>query len=261
VMQRSLSVTAAVLLAAVAVITAPAQAQPQPNDVRIPTATITVSAAASLTDTFPLISAAFQRRYPQVRVRMNFSGSNALVEQIRSGAPVDVLATASESTMQLAYRVGLTKPSMLFARNALMIATPPGNPGRIRGLADLQNNRVLVAVCAPAVPCGVATDQLLKKNRIPVRPVTRELDVRAVLGKVIADQVDAGIVYRTDVRAARNRVMGIAIPDHQNVFVNYAIAVTADPSNERAAKAFIDFVRYSRTAQEILRSSGFGTPW
>ena len=63
------------------------------------TGSITVSAAASLTDVFPVIAKAFQKRYPGTSVRFNFGGSSTLVNQIKGGAPVDVLATASEPTM------------------------------------------------------------------------------------------------------------------------------------------------------------------
>jgi molybdate transport system substrate-binding protein len=85
--------------------------------------------------------------------------------------------------------------------------------------------------------------------------------VRAVLGKVIGDQVDAGLVYATDVRVAGDKVVGIAIPAKDNVFKNYSIAVVSDSRNAQAARAFVDFVRDTRSAQEILRSRGFTKPW
>ena len=73
----------------------------------MPKGTIVVSAAASLTDVFPVIAAAFQKRYPGTTVKFNFGGSSALVEQINAGAPVDVLATASEPTMWKAVAAGI----------------------------------------------------------------------------------------------------------------------------------------------------------
>lgn len=224
----------------------------------IPSGTITVSAAASLTDVFPVIAKAFERRYPQINVRFNFGGSPALVEQIRAGAPVDVLATASEPTMLEAVSEGLVGRPLLFAKNSLMIATPPGNPAGVKSLNDLPN--VTLAVCQVTVPCGSATQSLFSANKLSVSPVTKELDVRAVLGKVMADQVDAGIVYVTDVRAVGKRVTGVSIPVGRNVTNSYPIAVASDTKHKAAAKAFVDYVRYSTSAQGILRAWGFAKP-
>lgn len=245
-------------------LTAPhvrADNRPNPYVRSIPAATITVSAAASLTDVFPVIAQAFKKRYPQLQVSFNFGSSNSLVEQIRAGAPVDVLATADEASMGRASNANLTGAPILFARNTMAIATPKGNRARIAGLADLQKSTVDVAVCAPQVPCGRLATELLAKNNLAITPVTTELDVRSVVGKVIADQVDAGIVYSTDVRAFPDEITGVTIPRANNVVTNYPIATVNESRNGQAAKAFVDYVRYSSSAQRILRAWGFSSPW
>lgn len=240
-----------VTLGALFSISSPASSLPK----SIPSGTITVSAAASLTDVFPVIARAFERKYPQITVRFNFGGSPALVEQIKSGAPVDVVATASESSIRKAQSQGLVGRPLFFAKNSMTIATPAGNPAGIKSVKDLTG--VSVAVCEVTVPCGMAAASLFNLNSVKVTPVTKELDVRAVLGKVMADQVDAGIVYVTDVRAVGNKVSGVAIPASQNVTTTYPIATVTDSRQQAAAKAFVDFVRYSSSAQGILRSWGF----
>lgn len=237
----------------------PAQGAPSPAP--RPAGTVTVSAAASLTDVLPVIARAFQRRYPGTTVTFNFAGSSALVEQVKAGAPVDVLATASEPTMWKAVSAGLVGRPLLFAKNAMAIAMPPGNPGRIRQLSDLTRPGVTTALCDVAVPCGAAARDLLRRNGITVTPVTRELDVRHVLGKVMADEVDAGIVYVTDVRAVGDKVTALTIPTAQNVTTTYPIATVSDAPNPVAAKAFVDYVRYTTSAQGILRAYGFAKPW
>ncbi len=239
-----------------AVIAVPSTATPKPSTA--PSGTITVSAAASLTDVFPVIAAAFEKAHPQIDVTFNFGSSSALVEQLRAGAPADVLATASQSTMAKALSSRLVSRASPFAGNTMMIATPPGNPAGVRSLTDL--SRVSVALCEVAVPCGTAARDLFAKNGITVTPVTRELDVRAVLGKVMADQVDAGIVYVTDVRAAGRKVTGVPIPSSRNVTTTYPIAVVADSRQQAAARAFVDYVRLNPSAQGILRASGFAKP-
>ena len=230
-----------------------------PTSASIPATTLTVSAASSLTDVMPAIALAFEKRYPQIDVRFNFGGSSALVEQIRGGAPVDVLATASETTMWKAVTAKLVGRPLFFARNTMAIAMPRGNPAGVKSISDLSH--VSVALCDVSVPCGAAASELLKLNEVTVTPVTRELDVRDVLGKVIADQVDAGIVYVTDVRAAGNKVTSISISPNVNVTTTYPIAAVTGSQHQAAAKAFVDYVRYTPSAQGILRAWGFARPW
>lgn len=222
-----------------------------------PTGTVTVSAAASLTDVFPPIGEAFTERYPGTSVVFNFGGSSALVSQVLAGAPVDVLATASQSTMQAAVDAAAVDSPAMFAENTMAIAMPPDNPAGIASLADLAKPGVRVGVCDAAVPCGAAADSLLTLNELSVTPVTRELDVRAVLGKVMSGDLDAGIVYVTDVRAAGDRVATVQIPAASNVTTTYPIAVVVGTANPALATAFVDFVRLSPSAQGLLRDYGF----
>lgn len=237
-----------------------AGATPDPAIARLPATTITVSAAASLSDVFPVIGRAFTKRYPNIRVAFNFAASNALVEQLRAGAPVDVIATASEPTMWKAVNAGWAGRPVLFARNSMAVALPKGNPGRVRSLDSLADPAVTVAVCNVAVPCGTAARDLLARNRITVNPVTRELDVRAVLAKVEADEVDAGIVYVTDIRAAGASIASLPIPASRNVTTTYPIATVTSSQQPQASRAFIDYVRGSSSAQGILRAWGFAKP-
>lgn len=232
----------------------PAQAAQQPSG------EIRVSAASSLTDVLPVIARAFEQRYPGTKVRFNFAGSSTLVNQVIEGAPVDVIATASEATMGKAVKSGAVLRPVPFARNTMTIALPPGNPARIRSLADLGRRGVLVGVCDAAVPCGTAARDLLARARIPVTPVTRELDVRALLGKVMSGDLDAGIVYVTDVRAVGRKVASVPIPANVNVTTTYPIAAVRDARNPTGARAFVDYVRADPTAQGILRAAGFTRP-
>ena len=222
--------------------------------------TVTVSAASSLTDVLPVIAAAFMKKYPGTTVKFNFGGSPALVEQINAGAPVDVLATASEPTMWKAVNAGRVNAPYLFAKNSMAVAMPPGNPAGITRISDLSRPGVLVAVCAVAVPCGAATRDVLKLNSVVLKPVTLDLDVRDVLGKVMADEVDAGIVYVTDVKAAGGKVTSVTIPPASNVTTTYPIATVIGAPNAEAARAFVMFVRFTTSAQGILRAYGFVRP-
>ena len=231
-----------------------------PTAIIVPSGTITISAASSLTDVLPVIAAAFEKRFPKVKVKFNFGGSSTLVEQLNAGAPVDVIATASEPTMAKALAAGTAVAPILFAKNTMAIAMPAGNPAHVTALTDLARPGVLVAICDVAVPCGAAARDLFKNANITVTPVTRELDVRMVLAKVVADEVDAGIVYVTDVKWARSKVTSVTIPSALNVITSYPVAAVKASGNPVAAKAFVQYLRYSFSAQGILRAYGFMNP-
>lgn len=222
------------------------------------TSTITVSAASSLTGAFREIGTAFTQR-TGTAVTFNFGGSSALAEQINGGAPVDVFAAASASTMQAIIDRGNAASPVIFATNTLQIATPPGNPAGVVALAQLADPSVTVAACRPEVPCGAAAVSLFERNGLAVTPVTLEPDVRSVLGKVISDEVDAGVVYVTDVVAASDMVTGIAIPAESNVITTYPAAAISSSTNATAAAAFVGFLT-STEAQAILADAGFAPP-
>ena len=219
--------------------------------------TLTVSAASSLTDAFTEIGEKFMAVHPDTELRFNFAGSSTLAEQINAGAPVDVFAAASLATMQTAVDAGTVTEPTVFTANALAVAVPAGNPAGLTSLADLADDDVTVVVCAVPVPCGVEAQKLFRSNALDVTPVSLEPDVRAVLTKVIADEADAGIVYRTDVAAAGPAVEGILIADDINVVNEYPIAVTVDAPPE--AQEFVDFV-LGEQGQAILAIRGFTSP-
>lgn len=218
-------------------------------------AVITVSAAASLTEAFTEIGEAFEERNPGVTVRFNFAGSSTLAEQINSGAPVDVFASASDAAMDRAQDA--LDERVPFASNTLAIVVPPGNPAGITALEDLAQSSVTLVICDAPVPCGAAAMSLIDKNELGVTPASLEPDVRAVLTKVITDEADAGIVYLSDVLAAGTRVESIEIPDSSNVTTTYPIAIVNSASP--AARDFMEFV-LGPDGQAIMRKWGFGTP-
>ncbi|MBK9739700.1 MAG: molybdate ABC transporter substrate-binding protein [Actinobacteria bacterium] len=221
--------------------------------------TVTVSAASSLTGAFTEIATAFERQNPGVAVRVNLGGSSALAEQINAGAPVDVFASASASTMATVVAAGNAVNPTTFARNSLAVVTPPANPAGITSLSDLARPGVTVAVCAPQVPCGSAAASLLDRAGIRVTPATLDPDVKAVLSRVTSDEVDAGIVYVTDARAAGAEAHTVEIPTSENVSTDYLIAVVEGSDQVDWARSFVDFVT-GPGARATLTTAGFESP-
>lgn len=220
--------------------------------------TVTVFAAASLTDAFTDVAVAFEDAHPDATVELNFAGSSTLREQILQGAPADVYAPADVSNMDRVVHAGLVAEPETFATNDLQIAVPPGNPAHVEGLEDFGEADLVLGLCAEEVPCGEFSRRVLEAAGVTPEPDTREPDVRALLTKVEAGELDAGIVYTTDVVSAAN-VEGIDIPQDRNVVATYPIGVVRDAEPVALVAAFVDFV-LGADGQAILRSHGFGAP-
>lgn len=210
---------------------------------------LTVFAASSLTDVFGDIAAAFEAAHPGVDVTLQFAGSSRLATQINAGASADVFAAADERT---ATQVDARQVTV-FARNRPAIAVPPDNPAGVTGLDSLTDRDLVLALCAPDVPCGALAEQVGGPELVAAAD-TREPNVRGVLTKVLLGEVDAGVVYITDLTAAGDAVTGIDI-DHP-ASTAYPVALLSESPE---AADFVAFV-LSPPAQELLAGAGFEAP-
>ena len=220
---------------------------------------ITVFAAASLTETFTELGRQFEADNPGTKVTFSFGASSALAEQINNGAPADVFASASPKNMDQVVSVGGASDPKVFATNKMEIATPPNNPAKITSVDDLAKSSVKTALCQPQVPCGSVAQQVLTNAKITVQPVTLEPDVKSVLSKVQLGEVDAGMVYLTDVKAAGDKVAGVQIAEDVNASTDYPIAALTKSSNAAVASAFEDLV-LSPAGGSVLTAAGFSQP-
>ncbi len=220
--------------------------------------TLTVFAAASLKATFDQIRTAFMAAHPDVDFpEITYDGSSTLVTQLQNGAPADVFASADEANMDKVQ--DLVTDRVDFATNSLQIAVAPGNPKKIRSLADLAEPGVITVICQAEVPCGAASHKALDAAGVTLTPASEEQNVTAVLTKVATGDADAGLVYRTDVTSSGGTVEGVDFPQASEAVNTYPIAVLKDSTNSAAARAFVDLVT-STEGQKVLASVGFGKP-
>ena len=218
--------------------------------------TVNVFAAASLTGTFTQLGKDFEAAHPGVKVTFNFAGSSALAQQINQGAPADVFASASPKNMD---QVTDKNTPTVFVTNTLEIAVPKGNPGKVTGLQDFADKDKKIAICAVQVPCGAAADKVFKAAGITPQPDSLEQDVKAVLTKVGLGEVDAGLVYKTDVLSAKDKVDGIEFPEADKAINEYPIATLTKAPNPDGAKAFVDYV-LSDQGKAVMTAAGFSAP-
>jgi molybdate transport system substrate-binding protein len=221
---------------------------------------VTVFAAASLAGSFTRLRADFEATNPGVRVSVNFAGSSGLARQISEGAPADVFASASPTSMaQLREAGAVAGEPAAFGRNRLLIAVAEGNPLGITGPTGLTRAGVKVALCAEQVPCGEVAAAALAAAGVRLEPATLEQDVKAALAKLTLGEVDAALVYRTDALAAASDVDAVEFPDELPADTDYQIAVLRDAPNPGAAQAFVDHVR-SAAGAAVLAAAGFQIP-
>src|SRR5215217_3402768 len=187
------------------------------------------------------------------------ASSATLATQIVQGAPADVFAAASPATMKTVTDAGAADTPTDFVSNTLEIAVPKGNPHKITGLKDFADANRRIALCAPQVPCGAAAVKVFPAAQIVPKPDTLEQDVKATLQKVAHDEVDAALVYKTDVLAAGYKVDGIEFPEAQDAINTYPIATLKESKNPAVAKAFVDYV-LSPEGQAVLARAGFAKP-
>jgi molybdate transport system substrate-binding protein len=220
------------------------------------TGDINVFAAASLTGTFTQLGKDFKTAHPGVKVKFNFAGSSALAQQINQGAPADVFASAAPKNMDDVKDKGTPTN---FVSNTLEIAVPMGNPGKITGLKDFANKDKKIALCAVQVPCGAAADKVFTAAGITAQPDSLEQDVKAALTKVGLGEVDAALVYKTDVLSAKDKVEGIEFPEAAKAVNEYPIATLTKAPNAAGAQAFVDYV-LSDHGKAVLTAAGFSAP-
>lgn len=220
---------------------------------------ITVFAASSLKEAFTTIGQQFQAAHPGVKVTFSFGASSTLAIQITSGAPADVFASASTKNMQEVVTAGDASSPVNFVKNVMEVAVPPSNPGHVTSVNDLAKSSVKVALCQPQVPCGSVAVKVFANARITVKPVTLQPDVKSVLTQVELGNVDAGMVYVTDVNAAGSKVKGILIPDNVNASTEYPIAAVSKSANSALAQAFVAYV-LSPAGQSVLTADKFEKP-
>ena len=180
-----------------------------------------------------------------------FAGSQAIVAQLIDGAPADLLLTANRATLDRASDAGVTGATeVAFTENHLVLAVAEGNPGNIAKLVDLANPSLLIGVCAADVPCGQLANKMTAALGVDVAADTEEPNVRSLSTKLVAGELDASLIYRTDALATGVEVIDVpGIADYRTTY--WGTSLTGD-------SAVLDFL-LSDKGQAILRSAGFAS--
>ena len=221
---------------------------------------LTVLAAASLTESFTTLGKQFEAANPGVKVTFGFAASSALATQITSGAPADVFASASTTTMDAVVAAGAAADPKPFAQNVMEIAVPPANPGKVTGIGSLASADVKTALCQPQVPCG-STAAEGGRQREAHRHAGHPRARRQVGAQQGAARRGRRRCRLRDRRASPpgTRSPGIEIPAGVNAATRYPIAALTTSANPAAAAAFVEYV-LSPAGASVLTAAGFQQP-
>lgn len=258
----------AVLSAALACTGLVACADDEPEQA---TVQIGVATAPSLESAFDDMIAAFEADHPDVRVSLETGRSDSIADGLGGRSDINVFASASEPAMEQVVQEGVAVDPQLFARNHVVLAVPTGNPSGIASLEDLAQPALRVGLCAVDVPCGKAADTLLAAAGVFPADPERNDGSRALAARLAGNELDVGIVYRTDVASSHGWVSR-AVVDPRDQELEQAAGTTRyvvarvpggeggpDAEAERAAtEDFLELV-LSDQGRRALEAAGLGT--
>lgn len=200
---------------------------------------INVFAASSLTESFTQIGKQFEKAHSGIKIMFSFQASSTLLTQIKAGAPADIFVSAEPFSGGNDYLV-----------NRVVLGV--SKTSAITKISDLNNNRVTWIQCAHEVPCGSTADSALIGEGVTSKPISLEPKVTSAVAKLVAGEVDAAIIYRTDV-LANKKLRAIEFANRDAARTTYQIAQLR---KNRWAATFMNYLQ-SRAVLKQLQSKGF----
>lgn len=223
---------------------------------------VTVFAAASMTDSLKAIASAYEKTSGD-KIIFNFGASSTLARQIEAGAPADIFFSADEAQMDGLEKKGLLENSTRKSRlgNTLVVVVPIASKLAIHSAQDLTNASVKkIAFADPkAVPAGVYGRAWLTNQGIwpDVEPkVVPTENVRAALAAVESENVEAGVVFKTDAGISKKVKIAYEVPAKDAPKISYPMALIKGSKQSVAAKKFLDHLS-SVEAGQVFKRFGF----
>lgn len=226
--------------------------------------------AASLKGASGKIGTGFENATPGAHVSFNLDGTQMLKHQVENGAYSDVFISAStkytDALKGEGYFINDTVKQLI--SNYIIVIVPANNPGKITSLANLSEPGKRIVMGTPDVPVGMNTRQVIDKLAnstfnsawkagLMKNVKSFETTEPGIVTKVSLGEADAGLVYESSYKAAKNgTLMAINIPEKDNALQIYTIGVLEKSANKPAAYAFESFL-LSEKGQKILTDYGF----
>ncbi|OPZ93105.1 MAG: Molybdate-binding periplasmic protein precursor [Firmicutes bacterium ADurb.Bin419] len=230
---------------------------------------ITVYAAASLTESFNEIKEVYESNNPNVKINLNFAGSQTLKISLENGGKADVFVSANLKYMDELKNKGFINNYRVLLQNRLVLVRNISSPFSAKNLSDLSKDGIRIAVGDKTVPVGSYWEQALDisveegeiplyiKERIDKNIKTRELNVKDVLRKVLLGEVDFGVVYKSDVTTGNeDKLEEIELNTFSECDVEYPVAILNNAEGRAEVKKFYNFL-ITQECKDILKKYRF----
>ena len=226
--------------------------------------TVRVAVASNMVPAFEKLSASFTAD-TQTRVIASSGASGVLAEQIRNGAPMDLLLSADTKRVLELKNQGLVVPETyrVYAIGVLVLARHTDGSGTSPGLEDLKKLPANARIALPnpeTAPYGAAALAAIKASGM-------EADLNPYL--VVAENVGQARQYLASgnvqyaflpLSLVDPKEMDFAVvPETLYPPIEQALAVVKKGENLEGAKALADFVT-SEKGQAILVGAGYKLP-
>ncbi len=215
-------------------------------------------AAASTQEAVREICSRFEAR-SQVPVTLNFAASSTLAQQILAGAGSDLFLSANVRWVEEVMTQGLGSRRRDLLGNKLVVIAPAASSLQIRKPSDLLDSRVArLSLADPeGVPAGIYAREALMRLDLwrSLEPkVVRTSDVRQALFFVEQGEVEAGIVYSTDLRISEAVRSVLELDPTLSRPIVYPLVLLESPGE--AARRFFEYL-LSPESVEVFRRYGF----
>lgn len=222
---------------------------------------LTVSAAASLQEALNEITENFTKDHPNVKINYNFGASGALQQQISQGAPVDLFFSAAEDKFDQLVEEGLIEKEngVDLVGNEIVLVVPKEATLGIKSFEDLTKAERLSIGTPESVPAGKYAKETLEKLNIWTsveENMAFAKDVRQVLTYVETNNVDAGIVYKTDALISEKVEIVAIAEETSHAPIIYPLGVIKNSSHAKEAQEFYEYLQ-SPSSMTTLEKYGF----
>ena len=233
-----------------------------------------IFAANSLEKAMPEVQALYTDKTGVTFADTQFKASGDLIEQMRAGAQVDALITASKGTMDDAVAGELVDEATrldMFV-NDLVVVKAEGSDVEIASLEDVKNIEGKVAIGdAATVPAGKYANQALNTIGLYTGAAGDDGEYAPEFADrvALADKVgtaakyvstgDAtiGFVYSSDIFRYDGIEQAFVCPEDTHKPIVYPGAVSASSEHAEAAADFLDFCMNDAEAQKVWAKYGF----
>lgn len=205
---------------------------------------IVVFAASSLTQSFSTLGKYYESKNPGVKIVFSFESSSTLATQITNGARADIFVSASPEDM------AKVSSGHNYVSNRVVLAVPIQST--ISKISDL-NGDIKWVQCSHEVPCGRAADIALKSENVTANPISLESNSQSVVTKLTMGEVDAAIIYKSDVILNAKKIKAIEFSNKKGATTRYKIAKL------HTGKEINNFFAYLKSSSSLkyLRKNGF----